>query len=75
MDLKDGSREDLNRLVEERVHLIEGQLQELISQKDYRRKQIQEIDVRITQLVGAINELKSLVPVKQEAEETAEESK
>ena len=56
------SNDDLKSTIQNRVDELTKEIQKLINNKDAYSKAIREIDIKITQMVGAVNEMRSLVP-------------
>ncbi len=53
--------EDLKSNIEKRVEELSKELQEQLQVKEACQKKIREIDVRASQIMGAIHELQALV--------------
>ena len=69
---KKEASEDLKSTIQNRIEELTKEIQRLINNKDAYSKAIRETDIKLTQMVGAVNELKSLISNKEESEEQEE---
>lgn len=59
-------------LIEEHIKTLSEEIQELVGRKDTLGREMSEIDIRITQLVGAVQELTHVLSKIKTAESTQE---
>ena len=52
------------KLIEDKLKELEGRIEKLIMAKESYQMKIKEIDIMLTQLIGATSEISTLLPVK-----------
>ena len=56
-----GKVDDLNKAISTRIEELTTEIQEMATKKEQYQRALRELDVRITQMIGGLEELNKLV--------------